>query len=89
MIAMLIRSGHVNVLEYGYAFFSTALEELDESLKSALTDMAVATRAAGVSPDDWKKFMNSSDVSEKPKVKRKTSKGDHAQNMAAIRGLGK
>lgn len=89
MIAMLIRSGHVNVLEYGYGFFSTALEELDESLKNAVMDAAVSTRAAGASPEDWKKFMSASESKDAPKVKKNTTKEDHAKNMRAIRGLGK
>ncbi len=76
------------MLEYGYGFFLECVEELDESKKNTVIDLAYATRVAGASNDDWKKFIGENTPKQKKeRVKKTTSKEDHAKNMAALRGM--
>ena len=86
-MATLIRANHTQVLDYGYDFFLVCVKELDESKKNMVIDLAYATRVAGASNEDWKKFVGENTPKTKERVKKSTSKEDHARNIAVAKGV--
>ncbi len=56
-IAVMIRNGHVDVLDYSISFFYIALKEIYSSQKDQFRAMAIASRSAGVSQEDFESFM--------------------------------
>jgi len=89
MMAMLIRSGHVQAIEYGYGFVLTCLADIEESMKGQILDMSFAMRMSGAEQKDWEKFVKNTQEEEVAKVSKKTSANDHKMNMARIAGLGR
>ena len=91
MIVALLRSGHSRVLEYGYARFKTAIEELHQHQQDQIVDMAYAHRVAQSDNDHWKKFIEDHEKAKpikkpKPKKKKMTA-DDHRRVIARLRGI--
>ena len=87
MITALIRTGHANVLMYGYSFFKDAYDELIANEQSVLTMHAYATRVAGASNEDWKKFIAASTPQQPKPERKKMSLADHKKIAQSLKGI--